>query len=61
METKERQSYARCKACDSPIYPVWYEDLGRYEDLCGTCLEAIFKPDYGEDDFLYWYLSDKGE
>lgn len=31
-----------CKACDKSFYPVYYEERGEYEELCGTCLSLAF-------------------
>ena len=33
-----------CKACDAPLQEheiVWYEDLGKHEDLCSKCLTVV--------------------
>ena len=44
--------YPHCKACDDLLHDYelsWREDLGRWEELCGECLNIIFTKDLIDD------------
>lgn len=42
-------AYARCKACDSPFYPVWRPEIKQFEELCYDCIQKAYQP-YDTDD-----------
>lgn len=43
-------TYARCKACDTPFYPVWRQDIRQFEDLCYDCIQKAHQYYSTEDD-----------
>lgn len=52
---KEDMNSLRCKACDTLFAPVYYEDEGRFEECCNTCLQiALGYSNYVDDaqDFI---------
>jgi hypothetical protein len=46
------RNYARCKACDTPFYPVWREEQGCFEDLCYKCLPIAMYASISDDEYL---------
>lgn len=54
-----------CKACDSLHAPVWDEDRGEFEELCGTCLTIALGTVYADSADVWLsdyeqYLQDEG-
>lgn len=46
--------HARCKACDALFYPIWDNDREAFEDMCSSCLRAVYFSTDEEDDLDYY-------
>ena len=42
----------RCKACDKPFSPTWYEERKAWEDLCYDCLAKALDIYPDDEDYV---------
>ena len=42
----DKESYARCAACDSAFYPYYEPKIKAFEDLCSNCKQIAMSAAY---------------
>lgn len=54
IDTQESPGSLHCCACDSSFHPPYYEEEGRFEELCPTCLTISlgYRPEDEVDELI---------